>query len=109
MNNINMFKKIYKQRWDNNISYNKSQKNLLTSISKNDINNSNIEIYPISNKFSRKSKNVKQTKEKIIHIHSRRASKPFNGPYLRKNKISQIFVYKYWKSFSIRKFNQKKN
>ena len=95
MNNINMFKKIYKLRWDNNISYNKSQKNLFTSISKNDINNSNIEIYPISNKFSRKSKNVKQTKDKIIHIHSRRASKPFNGPYLRKNKISQIFVYKY--------------
>ena len=99
MNNINMFKKIHEQRWDNNISYNKSQKNLFTNISKNDIsysnNNSNREIYHISNKFSRKNKNVKQKKEKIIPIHTRRASKPLNGPYLRKNKISQIFVYKY--------------
>jgi len=99
MNNINMFKKIHEQRWDNNISYNKSQKNLIMNLSKNDISNSNIninrEMFQISNKFSRKSKKVKQKKEKIIPIHLRRASKPFNGPYLRKNKISQIIVYKY--------------
>ena len=94
-NNINMFKKIHEQRWDSNRSYNKSQKNLFTNISKNDINKSNREIYHTSNKFSRKSKKVKQKEEKIIPIHTRRASKPLNGPYLRKNKISQIFVYKY--------------
>ena len=94
-NNINMFKKIHEQRWDSNRSYNKSQKNLFTNISKTDINKSNREIYHTSNKFSRKSKKVKQKEEKIIPIHTRRASKPLNGPYLRKNKISQIFVYKY--------------
>jgi hypothetical protein len=94
-NNINMFKKIHEQRWDSNISYNISQKNLFINISKNDINTSNRELYHISNKFSRKSKNIKQKEEKIIPIHTRRASKPLNGPYLRKNKISQIFVYKY--------------
>ena len=94
-NNINMFKKIHEQRWDSNRSYNKSQKNLFTNISKTDINKSNREIYHTSNKFSRKSKKVKQKEEKIIPIHIRRASKPLNGPYLRKNKISQIFVYKY--------------
>lgn len=101
MNNINMFKKLREQRWDNNISYNKSQKNLFMNISKNDISKNDISInksriYNIStNKFSRKSKKVKQKKEKIIPIHTRRISKPFNGPYLRKNKISQIIVYKY--------------
>jgi len=96
MNNINMFK-IHEQRWDNNISYNNSQKNLFTNISKNDISNSSRDMYHISNKFSRKIKNFKinQKKEKIIRAHTRRASKPLNGPYLRKNKISQIFVYKY--------------
>jgi hypothetical protein len=95
MKNINMFKKIHERRWDNNISYNKSQKNLFVNISKNDISNSNIEIYHTSNKFSRKSKKDKQKKEKIIPFHSRRVSKPINGPYLKKNKISQIFIYKY--------------
>ena len=102
MNNINMFRKIHEQRWDNNISCNKIQKNLFMNISKNNISYSNREIYHISNKFSRKSKKVKQKNEKIIAIHTRRASKPYNGPYLRKNKISQIFVYKYSKSLLIK-------
>ena len=61
MNNINMFKKLREQRWDNNISYNKSQKNLFMNISKNDISKNDISI---------KDKEIKKLKEEIEELNN---------------------------------------
>ena len=89
INNINIFKMVHKKRKDiqllNQIlsKENKRQKNMI------ELKNSK---YFITNKYSKKyvKKYKKNINNGIKEKHSRIISQQFNGPYLRKNNITQI-------------------
>ena len=89
LNNINIFKMVHKERKNiqllNQIlsKENKRQKNMI------ELKNSK---YFITNKYSKKyaKKYKKNIDDGIIEKHSKVISHQFNGPYLRKNNITQI-------------------
>ena len=86
INNINMFKMVHKERKKNKLlnsilSKDKNQTNLF------ELNNNNK--YIITNKYSKKNKiNKIQSDNGKNSNHIKVCSQPFNGPYLRKNKIN---------------------
>ena len=94
MNNINIFKMVHKDRNNTKLfnqlllKDNNKEKNIIELNNKN--NNKNK--YIISNKFSKKYRNNKNKEIDISPVikHSKAVTQPFNGPYLRKNKVSQI-------------------
>ena len=89
MNSINIFKKMHKGRKKLKILNNKISKDKNNKIHKVEIKNDK---YISVNKFSKKyqSNNSKNTDKGIITKHMKIGSQPFNGPYLRKNKINSI-------------------
>ena len=102
--NINIFKKMHKQRVKNSSMIyklsidNLSQINIFKNNKNNSIfdinNNSTYSNYDMINKFSKKNKKKNIKINKKIPTHGRYVSQPFNGPYLRKNKISQVIAKK---------------
>ena len=88
MNNLNIFKMVHKER--------KNRKLLNQILSKDKSPKYMIELknskYFITNKYSKKyTKKYKQNIDNgIVKEHIKVISQQFNGPYLKKNKISQI-------------------
>ena len=94
INNINIFKMVINERRKYQLlnrmllKENKSEKNII-EIKQN--NNG------VTNKFSKRfKKKISQNIDNgIIKKHAKVASQPFNGPYLRKNKMSSINPFKH--------------
>ena len=104
MNNINMFRKLHKEK-----KKLKLLNNMISKENKNENNKIGMKNtkYIILNKFSKKyRKNIIQKIDNgIILKHSKVSSQPINGPYLRKNRINSIKNFDKYLSNNISKYD----
>ena len=91
MSNINQFKLIHKERKDTKLFNQILEVNNHKSKYINDFEkNKNIISNKVCKKFKKKQNLELDNNNGIIIHHKRLISQPFNGPYLRKNKIIQL-------------------